>query len=109
MMILSSGTFAAGTLPNNRLNIGLIGAWGRAKAHWKWISAKNMVAVCDVNDKCLAYGLEGLRHPKAATYRDWRVMLDKQKNLDAIVVCTPTAIITGTTISRTIPNRDPTA
>ncbi len=89
MMILPSGTLSAAVSANDRLNIGLIGAWGRAKAHWNWIAKENVVAVCDVNDKSMAIGLEGLGNPKATTYTDWRVMLDKQKNLDAVVVCSP--------------------
>ena len=88
-MILPSGSFAGANSPSNKLNIGLIGAWGRAIAHWEWIARENVVAVCDLNDKFLKIGLEGLGHPKAKTYRDWRVMLDKQKDLEAIVVCTP--------------------
>ena len=89
LMILPSGTLVGAMAPSNKLNIGLIGAWGRAKAHWNWIAKENVVAVCDVNEKCLAMGLEGLGNPKTTTYKDWRVMLDKQKDLDAIVVCTP--------------------
>ena len=89
LLILPSGTFASAASPSNKLNIGLIGAWGRARAHWSFIARENVVAVCDVNDQCMAIGLEGLGNPKATTYKDWRVMLDKQKDLDAIVVCTP--------------------
>jgi predicted dehydrogenase len=89
LLILPSGTFASAASPNNKLNIGLVGCWGRAQAHWPFIAKESVVAMCDVNDHNMAIGMKGLGNPKANTYRDWRVMLDKEKNLDAIVVCTP--------------------
>ena len=89
LTILPSGTRAGVNAPSNKLNIGLIGAWGRAAQHWSTLRDENVVAVCDVREKHLNIGLKGLGNPKAATYKDWRQMLDKQKDLDAVFVCTP--------------------
>ena len=36
--------------PNSKLNVALIGVWGRGVAHHETLSAENMVAICDVNE-----------------------------------------------------------
>jgi predicted dehydrogenase len=71
--------------PSNKLNIGLIGTWGRGEAHFSSISSENVVALCDVNEEHLAYGAK--KFPTAKHYTDWRQMLD-QKDLNAVVCCT---------------------
>ena len=73
--------------PGNKLNIGLIGTWGRAEAHFGALASENVVAICDVNEDHLAFGAK--RFPDAKTYVDWRELLDKQKDLNALVICTP--------------------
>jgi len=77
--------FGAGT-PNSKLNIALIGTWGRAAAHFDAISSENVVALCDVNEEHLAFGAK--RFPNAKQYVDWRKCLD-QKDVNAVVCCTP--------------------
>lgn len=77
--------FGAGT-PNSKLNIALIGTWGRAAAHFDAISSENVVALCDVNEEHLAFGAK--RFPNAKPYVDWRKCLD-QKDVNAVVCCTP--------------------
>jgi predicted dehydrogenase len=76
--------FGAGT-PNSKLNIALIGTWGRAAAHFDAISRENVVALCDVNEEHLAFGAG--RFPNAKQYVDWRKCLD-QKDVNAVVCCT---------------------
>ena len=71
--------------PNNKLNIALIGTWGRGEAHFGAISTENVVALCDVNEEHLAFGAK--RFPGAKTYVDWRRCLD-QKDVNAVVICT---------------------
>src|ERR1051325_617917 len=73
--------------PSNKLNVALIGTWGRGEAHFGGIAAENVVALCDVNEKHLAYGAEKLKCPKAKQYVDWRKCLDK-KDIEAVVCCT---------------------
>ena len=84
-LILPSGTRAGGQTPSNKLNVALIGAWGRAKAHFSAIADENVVAVCDVNEEHLA--LAAKEFPKAKHYVDWRLCLE-QKDLDAVICCT---------------------
>jgi predicted dehydrogenase len=72
--------------PSNKLNIALIGTWGRADAHFGALSKENVVALCDVDEKHLAYGAN--KFPGATKYVDWRKCLE-QKDIQAVVCCTP--------------------
>jgi predicted dehydrogenase len=85
LIILPSGTLFGANAPSNKLNIALIGAYGRGKRHWDSISSENIVAICDVHGKNLALAAE--KFPKAKQYFDWRKCLD-HKGLDAVVCCT---------------------
>lgn len=71
--------------PSGKLNIALIGVWGRGYAHIDSISEENVVALCDVDENHLAEASQ--KFPKARTYVDWRKCLD-QKDLEAVVICT---------------------
>ena len=41
--------------PSNKLNIALMGTWGRAEAHFDALSRQNVVAICDINEDHLAW------------------------------------------------------
>ena len=84
-VVVPSGVLRGADAPSNKLNVAMIGTWGRADAHFNSISSENVVALCDVDEKHLAHGAE--RFPKAQQYVDWRKCLD-QKGLDAVVCCT---------------------
>jgi len=76
------------TAPSDKLNIAAIGAGGRAGGDIDAVSSENIVALCDVDWKRASGQFR--RHPKAARYKDFRKMLDKEeKNIDAVVVATP--------------------
>ena len=49
------------------------------------LSSENVVALCDVNEKHLAFGAQ--KFPGAKQYVDWRKCLD-QKDIEAVVCCT---------------------
>jgi len=95
--IKSAGLIGASTLilprtklfganaPSNKLNIALIGTWGRGEAHFGAISGENVVALCDINEEHLAFGAK--KFPNAKQYVDWRKMYE-QKDIDAVVICT---------------------
>lgn len=85
LLILPSGTVFGASKPNDKLNIALIGAHGRAVAHYDGLATENVVAICDVDEKHL--DLAAMKFPKAKRYVDWRKCVD-QKNLDAVVCCT---------------------
>ena len=73
--------------PSEKLNIAGIGIGGQGGWDINQVSSENIVALCDVDSK-LAAGVFK-RYPKAKRYSDFRVMLDKEKNIDAVVVGTP--------------------
>lgn len=85
VMILPSGTLFGQNTPNNRLNVALIGAHGRGRAHYETLKDENVVALCDVCQKNLQLATK--EFPNAKTYEDWRVCLD-QPDLDAVLCCT---------------------
>jgi len=73
--------------PNDKLNIGFIGAGGRANENISALTKENIYALCDVDDKNAAATFA--KYPQAKRYRDFREMLEKEKSLNAIVVSTP--------------------
>lgn len=84
LTILPSG-FLSAQAPSDKLNIALIGVWGRGTAHYNVMRNENVVALCDVNDLRTKEALAVF--PKAKTYSDWRRCLD-QKGIDAVIICT---------------------
>ena len=76
------------TPPSEKLNIACIGVGGRGADDVQAVSTENFVAFCDVDDKRAA-GIYN-KFPNVKTYRDFRIMLEKEeKNIDAVVVATP--------------------
>ena len=73
--------------PNEKLNIAGVGAGGRAMSVLGGLASENIVALADVD---WARGAEGFkRWDKATKYKDFRQMLDKEKNIDAVTVVIP--------------------
>lgn len=73
--------------PNEKLNIAGIGVGGQGGNDIDNVNSENIVALCDVDDAHAAKVYE--RYPNARRYRDYRVMLEKEKDIDAVVVGTP--------------------
>jgi predicted dehydrogenase len=74
--------------PNDRLNVGIIGAGGRGGANLRAVGAtENIVALCDVDENRAAAAYRAF--PRAARHRDFRRMLERERNLDAVTVSTP--------------------
>jgi len=84
-LILPSGTLSGVNAPSNKLNIALIGVYGRARSHYDTLVDENVVALCDVDENHLAIAAE--KFPNAKHYFDWRKTLE-QKDLDAVFICT---------------------
>ena len=85
LLVLPSGSLLGANAPSNKLNIALIGTWGRGEAHFDSISGQNIVALCDIDENHLDFGAK--RFPNAKKYVDWRKCLE-QKDIDAVVCCT---------------------
>jgi hypothetical protein len=85
LLILPSGVLSGANAPSNKLNVALIGTWGRGEAHFGALQDENVVALCDVNEDHLEFGAK--KFPNARKYVDWRKCLD-QKDIEAVVCCT---------------------
>jgi predicted dehydrogenase len=85
LTILRSGTLRGQNAPSNKLNVALMGVWGRGTAHYNVLRNENVVALCDVNDNRTKEALAIF--PKAKTYWDWRRVMD-QKDVEAVMICT---------------------
>lgn len=75
------------TPPNEKLNIAGIGIGGMGRGNLRACRSENIVALCDVDSGYAAKTFN--EYPKAKRYTDYRVMLEKQKDIDAVVIATP--------------------
>jgi predicted dehydrogenase len=73
--------------PSEKLNLGVIGAGGRGADSLAELAKENVGALCDADWDRAAGSFK--KHPQAARYKDFRVMFEKQKSLDAVIVSTP--------------------
>ena len=73
--------------PSNKLNIAGIGVGGMGASNLKHCATENIVALCDVDTGYA--GKTFKTYPDAKVYGDYRVMLEKQKDIDAVIVATP--------------------
>ncbi|MCX6997389.1 MAG: Gfo/Idh/MocA family oxidoreductase [Kiritimatiellaeota bacterium] len=75
--------------PNNKLNVAGIGVGGQGGWDIDQVAnaGENIVALCDVDWRHAARVFK--KYPQAKRYKDFREMLEKEKNIDAVVVGTP--------------------
>lgn len=73
--------------PSEKLNLAIIGAGGRGADDIEGVKSQNIVALCDVDERNAASSFK--RFPAAKKYKDFRVMLEKEKGIDAVVIATP--------------------
>ncbi|WP_341226208.1 Gfo/Idh/MocA family oxidoreductase [uncultured Arcticibacterium sp.] len=79
------------TAPSDQLNIAAIGAGGKGASDIRNASVngrERVVALCDVDFSGSA-AASVKRFPKAKLYADYREMLDKEKDIDAVTISTP--------------------
>jgi len=73
--------------PSDKLNIAGVGVGGMGKNNLKRCETENIIALCDVD-----FGMADevfKKYPDAKQYKDYRVMLEEQKDIDAVIVATP--------------------
>ncbi|MBK8946226.1 MAG: Gfo/Idh/MocA family oxidoreductase [Ignavibacteriae bacterium] len=85
--------------PSDKLNIAIIGAGGKGRSDMWSVATENIVALCDVDDRKIEETMTKTKEEnkldlyealqKVPKYRDFREMLDKQKDIDAVTVSTP--------------------
>jgi len=73
--------------PSNKLNIAAIGVGGMGAANLKQCEGENIIALCDVDSDYA--GKTFRKYPNAKVYKDYRRMLEQEKDIDAVVVATP--------------------
>ena len=74
-------------MPSDKLNIAAIGVGGIGFNNLNSLKNENIVALCDVDWE---YGQKTFRRWGNATrYKDFRVMFDNEKNIDAVLIASP--------------------
>ena len=73
--------------PSEKLNIAGVGVGPMGRRNCIACGSENIVAICDVDPKYSAKAFNVFQDAKK--YKDYRVMLDKQKDIDAVIVGTP--------------------
>ncbi len=73
--------------PSDRLHIAGVGIGGMGAANLRNMESEAIVTLCDVDRKFAAGTIK--RYPQATVYTDYRRMLEKQKDIDAVMVATP--------------------
>lgn len=75
--------------PNEKLDIAIIGCGGKGQVDSTNLAnaGENIVALCDVDSRNLAKA--ALKWPNAKQYRDYRVMIEKERSADAVTVSIP--------------------
>jgi predicted dehydrogenase len=79
------------TAPSDQLNLAAIGAGGKGAGDIRYAAVdgrERVVALCDVDFSGTA-SRSVERFPKAKLYHDYRVMLEKEKDIDAVTISTP--------------------
>jgi predicted dehydrogenase len=74
--------------PSDKVNLAFVGISGRGGSNMKAMKDQNIVALCDVDWREPQQEVFNA-FPKAKRYKDFREMLEKQKDIDAVVISTP--------------------
>lgn len=75
--------------PSDKLNVAAVGFGGKGASNIAAVSkTENIVALCDVDWSEPVEKVFKL-HPGAKRYKDYRVMLDQQKDIDGVIISTP--------------------
>lgn len=93
-LILPGGTlYGQSRKPSARLNIAFIGMGGQIQGHVSRVIelGHTVAALCDVDARQIEASRKQHGEPlaRAAAYRDYRVLLEKETALDAVVIATP--------------------
>jgi hypothetical protein len=73
--------------PSNKLNLACIGIGGMGGSNLKACATENIVALCDVDEEYAAK--TRALYPAARYYLDYRELLEKEKDLDGVIIATP--------------------
>ena len=82
-----AGRAGATPAPSDKLHIACVGVGGMGKTNLANCETETIVALCDV-DFTLSEPVFA-KYPDAKRYKDYRVLLDEQKDIDAVIIATP--------------------
>lgn len=76
-------------VPSDGVNLACIGVGGQGESDVRGFTraGANIVAMCDVDDAAAATSYRA--HPQARKYKDWRELIERERDVDAIVCSTP--------------------
>ncbi|MFP4090979.1 MAG: Gfo/Idh/MocA family protein [Cyclobacteriaceae bacterium] len=84
------------TAPSDTVNVAAIGAGGMGSANMSQLTSQNIVALADCDYDHVRKSVSRpnraelkTAYEKAKWYKDFRVMLEEQKDIDAVVIATP--------------------
>ncbi len=88
-LILPRRLIAGGPTPpsSETLNLAGVGVGGMGGNYLSNLASQNIVALADVDSKKAAEVFE--QYPKASRYEDFRILLEKEKHIDGVVIGTP--------------------
>ena len=79
--------------PSDKINIGVVGAGGRGRSNVEACSHENIYSICDIDANEISGTLNqdwaGSFRDQAKIYRDYREMLEKEPEVDALIISTP--------------------
>lgn len=75
------------TPPSEKLNIAGVGIGGQGGGDLNEMKSENIAVLCDVDWTKAAHTFKAF--PKAERFKDYRVMLEKRKDIEAVMVATP--------------------
>ncbi len=90
--------------PSDTLRIAGVGVGGMGRRYLQGCGSERIVALCDVDHDFAAKVFR--KYPQAAVYQDWRKLMDRDKDFDAIIVATPDhthALVTQAALTRSKP------
>ena len=73
--------------PSEKMNVAGIGVGGMGASNLRNMESENIVALCDVDPGYASSTIQ--KYPAAKLYVDYREMLDKQKDIDGVMIATP--------------------
>lgn len=85
--IASGARLAAAAPSSQKLRIAAVGVGGMGANYIEGCATEHIAALCDVDDEMAAKVFA--QYPRAARYRDYRRMLEREKEIDAVIIGTP--------------------
>lgn len=77
------------TAPSSKVNIAGVGIGGMGGGNLHQLRSQNIIALCDVDHSAKKVLDQFNKYPSAKRYKDYRVMLENQKDIDAVLIATP--------------------